>query len=131
MLGKTSEHKQLDSISVVSVLMKSANFLREKQMTTESTKSLGFILWGPGISIQNVMPIHQVGVNIFQSAPKWWTNQLTDKHTDIVLPQSRQNNSIVLYNDTIPRVKLLLQYFTVYTVKLDVEQIVFPITPDM
>ncbi len=42
-----------------------------------SSKSLGFILWGPWISVPNLMAIHPTIVKTFQSGPKWWTGQPT------------------------------------------------------
>lgn len=36
-----------------------------------SPKSVGFIVWGPWISVHNVVPVHLIVVEIFQSAPKW------------------------------------------------------------
>ncbi len=38
-----------------------------------SLKSIGFILWGPWMSVQNVMVVHPIVVEIFQSGPKWGT----------------------------------------------------------
>lgn len=35
-----------------------------------------FVLWGPWISVQNIMSIHPL-VEIFQSGPTSWTNRLT------------------------------------------------------
>ncbi len=40
-----------------------------------SPKSLGFILWEPLMSLPNFMAINPIVVEIFQSGPKWWTNQ--------------------------------------------------------
>ncbi len=44
----------------------------------QSPKSIGFVLWEPWVSVQNVMTIHVIVVGIFQSGPKWWTNRQTD-----------------------------------------------------
>lgn len=38
----------------------------------ESPKLLGLIFWAPWISVPNVIAIHQIVVEIFQSRPKWW-----------------------------------------------------------
>lgn len=43
-----------------------------------SPKPAWFILWGPWISVQNVMAIHPVVVAIFQSGPKRWMDLLTN-----------------------------------------------------
>ncbi len=40
-------------------------------------QSLGFVLWGLWISVQNVWAIHQRAVEIFQSGPKGWTDRLS------------------------------------------------------
>ncbi len=39
--------------------------------------SVGFILWGAWAYVPNFMAIHPI-VEIFQSEPKWWTDQQTD-----------------------------------------------------
>ncbi len=43
-------------------------------------KSVGFVLWGPSMSVQNFMAIHLIIVDTFQSGLKWWTDRLTDQH---------------------------------------------------
>ena len=42
---------------------------------------VGYILWGPYMSVQNFMAIHPIVVEIFQSGPKWWANH----HTNIAI----------------------------------------------
>lgn len=61
----------LISLPVVSSDRKSFTVSRRK--VWGSPKPLRFMPWEPWMSVQNVVPIHPIVVEIFKSWPKWWT----------------------------------------------------------
>lgn len=52
--------------------------IRNRGKVRGAPKSWGFILWEAWTSVQNLIAIHPIAVEIFWSGPKWWNDWLVD-----------------------------------------------------
>ncbi len=57
-------------------------------------KSGGVILWGPWMTVQNIMEIYPIAVEMFQSEPKWWADWLAIHKTRLLPVQTFHNTSV-------------------------------------